>query len=101
MTVVTLQPTNISQPLGGKRIKNSKGNTIKSPSVCRDGNADPSYHPWESTSLKKFLTGGTIQCGRKSTYNCNLKTVNWIKGYRNTCPIAGCCGTFNRPAPLE
>ena len=101
MSKATIQPTKIKQPLAGKRIKNSSGNNIKSPSVCVDGNADPAYHPWEYKTLDNFLTGKKIQCGRKSSYFCNLSTVNWIKGYRNTCPIAGCCGTFNRPAPLE
>lgn len=101
MSKTSLQATNITQPLAGKRIQNSKGKNIKSPSVCRDGNADPSYHPWEIGSLNNFIKGKQIQCGRKSTYHCNLKTVRWIKGYRNTCPIAGCCGTFNRPAPLR
>lgn len=86
----------ISQPLQGTRIKG-----LKSPSICRDGDARPSYHAWENESLKNFLKGKQIQCGRKSTYYCSLKTVNWIKGYRNVCPIAGCCGTFNKPAPLE
>ena len=101
MTIANIQPTNIEQPLGGKRIKNSKNKNIKSPSNCRDGDANPSYHPWEKESLDNFKTGGKIQCGRASTYHCNLSTVKWITGYRNTCPIAGCCGTFNRPAPLE
>lgn len=101
MSKTSLQPTKIAQPLSGKRIQNSKGQNIKSPSICRDGNANPSYHPWEAGTLNNFLTGKKIQCGRKSTYHCNLKTVRWIKGYRNICPIAGCCGTFNRPAPLE
>lgn len=101
MSTTSIQATKITQPLGGKQIQNSKGKNIKSPSVCRDGNADPSYHPWEKGTLNNFLEGKQIQCGRKSTYHCNLKTVRWIKGYRNTCPIAGCCGTFNRPAPLE
>ena len=100
MLKTSLQPTKITQPLAGKRIQNAKKKNIKSPSVCRDGNADPSYHPWEIGSLNNFIKGKQIQCGRKSTYHCNLKTVRWIKGYRNTCPIAGCCGTFNRPAPL-
>lgn len=101
MSTTNIQPTKITQPLAGKQIQNSKGKNIKSPSVCRDGNADPSYHPWEKGTLNNFLEGKQVQCGRKSTYHCNLKTVRWIKGYRNTCPIAGCCGTFNRPAPLE
>ena len=100
MSKTSLQATKIAQPLAGKQIQNSKGKNIKSPSVCRDGNANPSYHPWEIGSLNNFIQGKQIQCGRKSTYHCNLKTVRWIKGYRNTCPIAGCCGTFNRPAPL-
>ena len=100
MSKTSLQATKITQPLAGKQIQNSKGKNIKSPSVCRDGNANPSYHPWEIGSLNNFIQGKQIQCGRKSTYHCNLKTVRWIKGYRNTCPIAGCCGTFNRPAPL-
>lgn len=100
MATVTLQPTRITQPLAGKRITNAKGKYIKSPSKCRDGNAQPAYHPWEIGDLDDFLVGKQITCGRKSTYHCNLKTVNWIKGYHNTCPIAGCCGTFNRPAPL-
>lgn len=102
MTLTTsIQATHIAQPKAGKQITNAKGQNIKSPSVCRDGNANPAYHPWEYKSLQNFIEGKQIQCGRKSTYACNLKTVRWIKGYRNTCPIAGCCGTFNRPAPLE
>lgn len=100
MSTTSLQATNITQPLAGKRIQNSKKKNIKSPSTCRDGDAAPSYHPWEIGTLNNFIKGKQIQCGRKSTYHCNLKTVKWIKGYRNTCPIAGCCGTFNRPAPL-
>lgn len=97
---VTLQATRITQPKAGQRIKDSKGKYVKSPSVCRDGDATPAYHPWEYKTLNNFLSGKQIQCGRQSSYHCNLKTVKWIKGYRNTCPIAGCCGTFNRPAPL-
>lgn len=97
---INIQATQITQPKAGKQIQNSKEQNIKSPSVCRDGNANPSYHPWEYKTLNNFIKGKQIQCGRKSTYHCNLKTVRWIKGYRNTCPIAGCCGTFNRPAPL-
>ena len=100
MSKTSIQATKITQPLAGKRIQNSKGKNIKSPSVCRDGDAAPSYHPWEIGTLNNFIKGKGIQCGRKSTYLCNLKTVRWIKGYRNTCPLAGCCGTFNRPAPL-
>lgn len=100
MSKTSIQATKITQPLAGKRIQNSKGKNIKSPSVCRDGDANPSYHPWEIGTLNNFIKGKGIQCGRKSTYLCNLKTVRWIKGYRNTCPLAGCCGTFNRPAPL-
>lgn len=100
MSKTSIQATKITQPLAGKRIQNSKGKNIKSPSICRDGDANPSYHPWEIGTLNNFIKGKGIQCGRKSTYLCNLKTVRWIKGYRNTCPLAGCCGTFNRPAPL-
>ena len=100
MSKATIKPTKISQLYQGQKIKNTKGDYVKSPSICRDGNADPSYHPWESSNLENFLSGKQIQCGRKSTYHCSLKTVRWIKGYRNTCPIAGCCGTFNKPAPL-
>lgn len=100
MSKTSIQATKITQPLAGERIQNSKGKNIKSPSICRDGDANPSYHPWEIGTLNNFIKGKEIQCGRKSTYFCNLKTVRWIKGYRNTCPLAGCCGTFNRPAPL-
>lgn len=102
----TLYPSKIEQPnvnkssgLAGKCLKE-----IRRDKSVHDGNCrtqkDPKYHHgWSNTSELK--TGGTTQCGRKSSYHCSHKTYYSIKGYRNTCPIAGVNGTYTQPATLR
>jgi hypothetical protein len=97
MTQLKIKPKTITESdQAGKRIMTSTGKYFKSYSKCRDGDAQPAYHWWEKDKLKNFINGGTAQCGKPSKYSCNLKN----KGYRNTCPIAGICGTFNQPASI-
>ena len=57
------------------------------------------YHSW--MNLKELKTGGLAQCGYPATHNCNYNVYYDIKGYRNTCPIGGCNGTFHTPALLK
>lgn len=57
------------------------------------------YHPW--LNLQELTHGGKAQCGYPATHNCNYNIYYDIKGYRNTCPIAGCNGTFHTPALLK
>ena len=103
---VTLYPTKIEQPnqnqdsgLQGKCFKEIRRNKSIHDVSC-SYQKDPKYHhAW--TNVSNLKEGKTAQCGRKSSYHCNHKTYYDIKGYRNTCPIAGVSGTYTQPATLR
>lgn len=106
MAKATLYPTKIEQP---NKNKSSGLAGVHFQEVRRDGKVhlknlrdlnDPKYHhQWSNTSNLK--EGKTAQCGHKSSYHCSHKTYYSIKGYRNTCPIAGVTGTYTQPATLS
>lgn len=106
MAKATMYPTGVSQPnrnkasgLQGKcfmAVTRSGGTYEIS---CRD-QKDPKYHH-EWSNAEEILKGKTIQCGRPSTKMCSHETYYGIKGYRNTCPIAGVSGTYTQPATLR
>ena len=103
---VTIYPNKIEQPnqnqssgLQGKCFKEVRRNKGVYDVNC-EYQQDPKYHhAWSNVSNLK--EGKTAQCGRKSSYHCNHKTYYSIKGYRNTCPIAGVSGTYTQPATLR
>lgn len=106
MPKLSLYPISITQPnknkssgLAGTCFKEVRRNGKKYNVNCRD-QKDPKYHhQWINTeNLKK---GKTTQCGKASKYHCSHKTYYGIKGYRNTCPIAGVTGTYTQPATLR
>lgn len=103
---VTMYPTKVSQPnrnkdsgLQGKCLKAIRRNGT-SYNVSCSYQKDPRYHH-EWSNAEEILKGKTIQCGRPSTKFCSHKTYYGIKGYRNTCPIAGISGTYTQPATLR
>lgn len=102
-----MYPSNVKQPLVDQRKLNPFTCCIKA--VDRSGKyegyncahrTDPRYyHEW--TNAIELTRGGETQCGRPSNYHCNHRTYYQITGYRNTCPIAGCSGTYFQPAILQ
>ena len=106
MVKVKLYPTKIEQP---NKNQSSGLAGVHFQEIRRDGKVhiknlrdlnDPKYHhQWSNTSNLK--EGKTAQCGHKSSYHCSHKTYYSIKGYRNTCPIAGVTGTYTQPATLS
>ena len=107
MSKITMYPTRVEQP---NRDKSSGLNKKFFYPVQRNGKLyyaanrsnqkDPKYHH-EWSNAEEIMYGKTIQCGRKSTHFCSHKTYYGIKGYRNTCPIAGVNGTYTQPATLR
>ena len=103
----TMYPSNVKQPLVDTRKNNPFPCCIKA--LDRNGKyegyncanrTDPRYyHEW--TNAMELTKGGEIQCGRTSNYYCDHRTFYGITGYRNTCPIAGCSGTYFQPAILQ
>ena len=98
--IISLYPTKITQPNSNERNPITKWNfkeVRRGGKTYPYGSANPNdpryFHAWTNTS--NLLSGGIAQCGRPSTYHCSHKTYYSIKGYRNTCPIAGCNGTYN------
>ena len=107
MTKVSMYPISITQPnqntsnrTEGKYSKEIKRNgKIGIASLNhRDLNDPKYYHLWKNVSNLK--SGGEARCGERSSYHCSHKTYYGIKGYRNTCPIAGATGTYTQPAAL-
>lgn len=108
MAKASLYPTKITQP-NQNESNGTKGKYPKE--IGRDGKVhieklnerdlnDPKYyHLWKNTSNLK--TGGMANCGNRSSYHCSHATYYGIKGYRNTCPIAGATGTYTQPAKLR
>ena len=102
-----IYPSNVRQPLADTLKQNPFPCCIKA--VGRDGEYegyycasrdDPRYyHEW--TNAIELTRGGETQCGRPSNYYCDHATYYQIAGYRNTCPIAGCSGTYFQPAILQ
>lgn len=107
MSKITMYPTSITQPnknkssgLAGTCFKEVRRNGKKYNVGCRD-QKDPKYHhQWVNTTNLK-TKGKAAQCGVASKYHCNHSTYYSIKGYRNTCPIAGVTGTYTMPATLR
>lgn len=106
MKRLVMFPTEITQPnknensgLSKYCFKEVRRNGKAYTTGCRD-QRDPKYHhQWVNTT--NLLKGSTAQCGRASRTTCNHATYYSIKGYRNTCPIAGVTGTYNQPATLR
>lgn len=103
---ITMYPTKVTQPnrdkpsgLQGKCFKAVRRTGSTYDVNCRD-QYDPKYHH-EWSNAEEILKGRTIQCGRPSTHMCSHETYYGIKGYRNTCPLAGVTGTYTQPATLR
>ena len=103
---ITMYPTKVTQPnrnkssgLQGKCFDAVERNGHTYNISCTD-QRDPKYHH-EWSNAEEILKGKTIQCGRPSTHMCSHATYYGIKGYRNTCPIAGVTGTYTQPATLR
>lgn len=102
-----MYPSNVKQPLVNTQKQNpfsccirALGRDNRYEGVYCDNRSDPRYyHEW--TNAMELTRGGEIQCGRPSNYYCNHRTYYDIAGYRNTCPIAGCSGTYFQPAVLQ
>ena len=102
-----IYPSSVRQPLADVQKRNPFPCCIKA--VGRDGNYEGYYcadrhepryyHEW--TNAMELTRGGETQCGRPSNYYCDHDTYYQIAGYRNTCPIAGCSGTYFQPAILQ
>lgn len=106
MSKVTMYPTKVEQPnrnkssgLKGKCFHAVRRNGTTYKIGCKD-QKDPKYHH-EWSNAEEICKGKTIQCGRPNTKMCSHKTYYSIKGYRNTCPIAGVSGTYTQPATLR
>ena len=106
MEKITMYPTKVTQPnrnkssgLQGKCFKAVRRSGSTYDISCTD-QRDPKYHH-EWSNAEEILKGKTIQCGRPSTHMCSHETYYGIKGYRNTCPIAGVTGTYTQPATLR
>ena len=104
---ITMYPTGVSQP--NRNQSSGLQGKCFSKAVTRGGGTygiscktqkDPKYHH-EWSNAEEILKGNTIQCGRPSTRMCSHETYYDIKGYRNTCPIAGVNGTYTQPATLR
>ena len=103
---ITMYPTSVKQPnrnessgLDKKCFTAVKRNGGTYKISCTDQKDPKYYHEW--SDAEEILKGKTIQCGRPSTKMCSHKTYYGIKGYRNTCPIAGVTGTYTQPATLR
>lgn len=106
MSTVNMYPTKITQP---NQNENSGLAGVHFEEIRRDGKIhlsnlrdldDPKYfHAWKNTSNLK--EGKIANCGNPSSYHCSHATYYGIKGYRNTCPIAGVTGTYTQPAALK
>lgn len=68
---------------------------------CANCSDNRYYHEWSWIENLKEPNKPT-QCGRPNGKPaCNHATYYGIAGYRNVCPIAGCSGTYNRPATIK
>ncbi len=92
-------PVRVEEPQVGTRL--APGEVDQS--WCRFGSANPRHHGYFNLEnlIGENKNGEYAQCGYPATKQCNYKTFYDIKGFRNTCPIAGVCGTYNKPAELE
>lgn len=92
-------PVRVEEPQVGTRLKAGEVDQ----SWCRFGSANPRHHGYFNLEnlIGENKNGEYAQCGYPATRQCNYKTFYDIKGFRNTCPIAGVCGTYNKPAELE
>lgn len=102
----TFYPSDIGQPQAGQRKYDPFPCCTKAVDrsgeyegyYCADTWEKRYYHEWSNAI--ELTRGGEISCGRESNYNCDYETYFQIAGYRNTCPIAGCSGTFFQPSTL-
>ena len=106
MAKVTLYPSKISQPNADDKIDIKKWcfkEVRRGGGVYNYGCSSPYdpryYHAW--SNVDELTEGKAAQCGRPSTRFCSHAVSHGIAGYRNTCPIAGCNGTYNTPATLR
>ncbi len=101
---ITIYPSTVVDINAADEIKMNTIPGIRDPKCMKSGCCvNPRdkryYHPW--FNMEELTRGGTAQCGFPATKLCNYGTYYNIDGYRNTCPIAGCNGTFHTPALLK
>ena len=91
-------PVRVEEPQVGTRLASGEVDQ----SWCRFGSANPRHHGYFNLEnlIGENKNGEYAQCGYPATKQCNYKTFYNIKGFRNTCSIAGICGTYNKPAEL-
>ena len=86
--------------LAFKKIEDFDRNKLTGHTYNCPWNNDPQYtHLWND--LEHLKTGKVARCGQPETHSCVHRVEYSIAGFRNTCPIAGRCGTYATPAPLR
>lgn len=86
--------------LAFKKIEDFDRNKLTGYTYNCPWNNDPQYtHLWND--LENLKNKKVARCGQPETRNCVHKVEYSIAGFRNTCPIAGRCGTYATPAPLR
>ena len=86
--------------LAFKKIEDFNRNKLTGHTYHCPWNNDPQYtHLWND--LEYLKKGGVARCGQPETRSCTHRVEYSIAGFRNTCPIAGRCGTYATPAPLR
>ena len=86
--------------LAFKKIEDFDRNKLTSRTHKCPWNNDPQYtHLWND--LDHLKNGKVARCGQPETRHCTHRVEYSIAGFRNTCPIAGRCGTYATPAPLR
>lgn len=86
--------------LAFKKVEDFNRNKLTSRTKNCRWNGDPQYtHLWND--LEHLKTGKVARCGQPETHSCVHRVEYGIAGFRNTCPIAGRCGTYATPAPLR
>ena len=86
--------------LAFKKIEDFDRNKLTGYTYNCPWNNDPQYtHLWND--LEYLKSGKVARCGQPETHSCIHRVEYSIAGFRNTCPIAGRCGTYATPAPLR
>ncbi len=86
--------------LAFKKIEDFDRNKLTGYTYNCPWNNDPQYtHLWND--LEHLKSDKVARCGQPETHSCVHKVEYSIAGFRNTCPIAGRCGTYATPAPLR
>lgn len=86
--------------LAFKKVEDFDRNKLTGHTYNCPWNNDPQYtHLWND--LEHLKSGKVARCGQPETRHCVHRVEYSIAGFRNTCPIAGRCGTYATPAPLR